>query len=262
MLFVANAALRVCPENRFDLLLFLPSGGVEGWGGGGFLFKRDTCAVSPCCCCRRWDHTAEIWERFCILSYITVDHLCDLRRRQPGAAVAGAGAALADKWCSLHSLINDGLVCALMQMPPQPVLRDGRCVAVLAALQCLPAWWLSCAASQPVEGCCAVIFPVNTVCFAQIKSSTAEEITTKSIGALFNLDWRTCCSILDGTRRAQEKNTNSFPEMLPAQNPLAAKSCRRQAHQRLNTSGLEQNRTAGVGKSPQSGPTAEVIAGH
>lgn len=99
-------------------------------GGRDFLFKRDTCAVSPRRCRRRhcWDHTTEIWERFCILSYITVDHLCDLRRRQQGALAL----ALADKWRSLYSQINDELISALMQMPTNPVLYDHSRVGVVA----------------------------------------------------------------------------------------------------------------------------------
>lgn len=85
------------PRKLFWSAVSPRSGGVRG----DFLFKRDTCAAPPprCCSCRRhhcWDHTTEIWERFCILSYITVDHLCDLRRRQRGAPAL----ALADKWRS------------------------------------------------------------------------------------------------------------------------------------------------------------------
>lgn len=93
-------------------------------GGRDFLFKRDTCAVSPRCCHRRrrhcWDHTTEIWERFCILLYITVNHLCDLRRWQQGALAL----ALADKWHGTYSQINDELISALMQKPTNPLIYD------------------------------------------------------------------------------------------------------------------------------------------
>lgn len=69
------------------------------------------------------------------MSYITVDHLCDLRQWQPGTSAV----ALADKWRSLFSKINDEMICALMQMPTNPVLHDHSgvgAVAVLGGLQC------------------------------------------------------------------------------------------------------------------------------